>query len=118
MGRRGSAGGRRPRPRGRAAFFDGPDASPPVERDHAGAPDRGGPAAPEQKRKDTKVKEVAPAVPKQKSKVVKVKEVRSSSVLKQKKKGVKKGSVTAVQSADEKKRGKSQLGLFDLKKKE
>jgi hypothetical protein len=75
------------------------------------------PAVPKQKSRDTKVKEVAPAAPKQKGKGAKVKEVRSSSVSKQMKKGAKKESDTAAQPPDEKKKGKSQLGLFDLKKK-
>jgi hypothetical protein len=73
------------------------------------------PAPPEQKSKVAKVKEVSPAVPKQKSKVAKVKEV-SPSAPKQKSKVVEKKSLNNEKPSEVKKKNKSQLGLFDLKK--
>jgi topoisomerase-4 subunit A len=73
------------------------------------------PAPPKQKSKVAKVKEVPPAAPKQKSKVAKVKEV-PPVVSKKKSKVVKKKTESVKKKPDIKK--KSQLGLFDLKKKE
>jgi hypothetical protein len=73
------------------------------------------PAAPKQNNKDAKIKEVPPAAPKQKSKVAKVKEVPPAAP-KQKSKAAKKKSANAEKTPDVKKKNKSQLGLFDLKK--
>jgi hypothetical protein len=76
------------------------------------------PATPKHGVKDAiKVNEVSPATPKQKSKVANVKEMPPATP-KQKSKAAKKKSVIAKKTPDDKKKKKSQLGLFDLKKKD
>ena len=76
------------------------------------------PATPKHGVKDEiKVNEVSPAAPMQKTKVAKVNEVPPETP-KQKNKVTKKKSVIAKKTPDNKKKKKSQLGLFDLKKKD
>ncbi|MEN8232804.1 MAG: DNA topoisomerase IV subunit A [Thermodesulfobacteriota bacterium] len=75
------------------------------------------PAVPKQEIKDVKkVEKVSPAAPKQKSKDVEKVEEVSPAAPKQKSKAAKKKSANAEKTPDVKKKNKSQLGLFDLKK--
>jgi hypothetical protein len=89
--------------------------APPEQKSKVAKVKEVSPAVPKQKSKVAKVKEVSPAVPKQKSKVAKVKEV-SPSAPKQKSKVEEKKSLNNEKPSEVKKKNKSQLGLFDLKK--